>query len=64
MDKEYYIKQVEKVAEYLKSRADILFLDIRGPISNVNINIDIKELEEIINNIINDFEVNLKTKKR
>ena len=45
MDKEYYIKQVEKVAEYLKSRADILFLDIREPISNVNINIDINPTE-------------------
>ena len=45
MDKEYYIKQVEKVAEYLKSRADILFLDIREPISNVNINIDINPAE-------------------
>ena len=45
MDKEFYIKQVEKVAEYLKSRADILFLDIREPISNVNINIDIQPVE-------------------
>lgn len=46
MDKEYYIKQVEKITQYLKDKADILFLDINEPISNVNINIDINPVDE------------------